>query len=168
MIHYAKYIELHELLDTFLPGLQFVEQSEAHHPEGNVLNHTLQVVWHAFRESDDYDLILAALLHDIGKAKNKLLHHEIGADWLCGLCSEKTIWLINNHMRIHKYLNGETRKLGKCNKLVEHMWFKDLVMLSRWDAMGRDPSRKMWYNPDQICQKLVKLTLKESGNIYDI
>ena len=162
MTSLTKYIELHQIVDVFLPRLQFVEQSEKHHPEGNVLNHTLQVVRHAFRESQSFELILAALFHDIGKVKDKLLHHEIGADWLCGLCSDKTIWLVRNHMRIHKYLNGETKKLSKCSKLVNHPWFKDLVMLSRWDAMGRDVGKRVVYDSDQICQRLVSLTLKES------
>jgi hypothetical protein len=149
-----------EILETFVSRLEFVEQSEKHQPEGNVLNHSLQVLNYAFRESEDFDLVLAALLHDIGKYEDKLKHHEIGARWLCGLCSRKTIWLVHNHMRIHKYLNGETKKLSKCKKLTENVWFGDLIQLARWDHMGRNPNKKMIYDPDKICLRFEKLKEK--------
>ena len=52
-----------EVLLDMLEKCESVEQNLNHHPEGNVLNHSLQVFKHAIRESNDFELILAALLH---------------------------------------------------------------------------------------------------------
>ena len=51
-----------------------IEQNNKYHPEKDVFNHSLQVLRLAFRETIDTDLILAAMLHDVGKADNKLGH----------------------------------------------------------------------------------------------
>ena len=48
-----------------------IEQHPVWHPEGDVFNHSLQTVKCAFRESDDIDLIVAAMLHDVGKQISK-------------------------------------------------------------------------------------------------
>jgi predicted HD phosphohydrolase len=42
-------------------------QREEYHPEGDVMQHSLQVVEYAFRETHDHEMVLAALMHDIGK-----------------------------------------------------------------------------------------------------
>lgn len=65
-----------------ISGLQYVPQNPKYHPEGNVWNHTMQVMDFAMRQdfteyigvipdeqiiSEKIDLFYAALLHDIGK-----------------------------------------------------------------------------------------------------
>lgn len=56
-----------DLYFSYLERCKDVKQMEKHHPEGDVLNHSLQCLCWAFKESYDIDLILAAMLHDIGK-----------------------------------------------------------------------------------------------------
>ena len=48
-----------------LSGLEEIQQGKSHHPEGNVLQHTLETF--KYRKTNDLILSLSLLLHDIGK-----------------------------------------------------------------------------------------------------
>lgn len=133
-----------------------VKQLEAHHPEGCVLTHSLQCATIAFRETIDTDLILAALLHDIGKIENSLGHEELAIKWLEPYCSIKTLWLIEHHMRIWYYIRGEMYKLSKCKELAEHPFLSELIQLARFDKFGRNPNKIVLYNKSDIIDRLNK------------
>lgn len=140
----------------FLERCRGVEQLEEHHPEGDVFNHSLQVLWWAFRESNDVDLILAAMLHDVGKYENSLGHEKIAVDWLNEIASGKTLWLIEHHMRIWYLILGEMKKLSKVDYLINHPWLPELIQLARWDKIGRNPNRKIKYDRQKIIDNLNK------------
>jgi len=129
-------------------------QDPIHHPEGSVLNHSLQVLSHARRESDDPDLWMAALLHDVGKPERSHGHENIGAEMIKGLVSDKVVWLVKNHMRYWRLVIGEMRRPGKVRNLIENPWFPDLALLGRWDKMGRDPNRKLIFDRDKLILSL--------------
>jgi len=131
-----------------------IEQHPIYHPEGDVFVHSLQAVYIAFRETYDTDLILAALLHDVGKAANKLRHDKIAIDLLGCHCSPKTLWLIENHMRVWYLLLGEMRKLSKVKELIEHPWLPELIHLARIDKMARNPNKVVQYNQTDIIDRL--------------
>lgn len=134
-----------------------VQQSEVHHPEGNVFIHSIQVLNMAIKESDDLDLIIAAMLHDIGKQINSLGHEDWSVKLVKGFISEKTEWLILNHMRIWYFILGDMKKLKKVKELYQNKWFNDLILLARWDKMGRNPNKKIKYDRAKIIEKLIKL-----------
>ena len=140
-----------------LENCRGVEQMEKHHPEGDVFVHSLQCYWWACRETNDPDLILAALLHDVGKAVDGLEHVKKGLDLLDDLVSAKTLWLVKHHMRIWAYIKGEMRKLSKCKYLAEHPWLPELVQLARWDKLARDPKKEVKYNRGEIVERLNKI-----------
>lgn len=125
-----------------------------HHPEGDVFTHSLQVLRWAFRETTDTDLILAAMLHDAGKALNGKGHDKIGADLLKPLVSAKTHWLIGQHMRVWYLLLGEMRKLSKVRELAGHPWLPELLLLARWDKLGRNPAATVKYDRQIILDRL--------------
>jgi hypothetical protein len=139
---------------AYLERCRGVEQMEIHHPEGNVLNHSLQCFHWAIRESTDIDLVLAALLHDIGKIKNSKGHEKIAVNWLMGVCSIKTLWLIEHHMRIWNLLLGQMRRKKKVAELVGHCWLPELISLARWDKMARNPNKEIKYNKENILIQL--------------
>jgi len=147
-----------QMLFWFLERCQGVKQSPDYHPEGDVFNHSIQVGSMAFKETNDIDLIISSYLHDVGKIILSQKHSKIGCILLTPYVSVKTIFLIENHMRIWSYINGEMKKQSKCQSLVGHPWLSELIQLARWDKMGRNPNRKIIYNRDRIIDGLNKCT----------
>lgn len=141
---------------AYLERCKGVEQMEKYHPEGDVFNHSLQCFYWALRESTDIDLVLAAMLHDIGKIQNSRGHENIAVIWLQGICSVKTLWIIKQHMRIWYLLEGEMRRQGKVKELINHCWLPELIMLARWDKLGRNPHRIIKYDKDNLIDRLNK------------
>ena len=131
-----------------------VEQMDVHHPEGDVFAHSLQVLRCAFRESNDTDLILAAMLHDVGKAEESKGHEKLAVEWLRGHVSVKTLWLIEHHMRIWYLILGEMKRRKKVRDLIEHPWLPELILLARWDKMGRSPGAQVGYDRAEIVDRL--------------
>lgn len=147
-----------------LENCKGVNQREDHHPEVDLFSHSVQVLNLALKDSDDIDLIFAAMLHDIGKQINTLGHDDYSADMCKGYISEKTEWLIRNHIRIIYLFTGEMKKQKKVKNLVYHPWFPDLVMLRRWDTLGRKPNYVIKYDRvetlDRIYKKFNNLDIK--------
>lgn len=147
-------VENTKMLFWFLEKCIGVEQSPTWHPEGDVFTHSLQVGLLALRETTDVDLIWGAFLHDVGKIVLSKEHPRIGCVLLRPYVSIKTLFLIEQHMRIWAYLNGEMKKLSKCKYLVNHPWLSELIQLSRWDRMGRNPNRKVSYDKIKLIERL--------------
>ena len=150
--------EVIDPLFDLLESCKGVTQMEEHHPEGDVFVHSCQVLHWALKESQgDVDLVLAAMLHDIGKKENSLGHDDIGAKMLEGKVSAKTQWLIKNHMRVHFLIKGQTRRLKKVMSIVNHPWLPELVLLARWDKIGRNPNFKLKYDRERFIARLEKV-----------
>jgi predicted HD phosphohydrolase len=141
------------LLDI-LQRCQGVHQEEKYHPEKDVLEHCLQTFNCAYKETDDIDLILAALFHDVGKIVENNGHEDYSVDMLCNYLTPKAIWLIKNHMRIRLYLKGTMKKHSKVKELVEHPWFIELIQLSRFDKMGRNPNKQTKFDRNILIEKI--------------
>src|SRR3954451_23805636 len=82
-----------------LEPLESVKQNPKYHPEGDALYHSLQV-FELAREARPYDeeFLLAALLHDVGKAIDPQDHVNAAVNALRGALTERTAWLIEHHM----------------------------------------------------------------------
>jgi len=143
-------------LFTILEKTRGVEQRADYHPEGDVFNHSLQTMYCAFNETIDTDVILAAMMHDVGKAIEKNGHAQIAYELLQPFLSAKSLWLIKHHMRIRLFLDGHMKKQSKREYLMENAWFTDLILLSRFDLMGRNPNKNMELDRDRITDRLNK------------
>ena len=142
---------------NMLEKFRGVEQHPTWHPEGDVFNHSLQTLRCALRESNDIHLIVAAMLHDVGKQISKLGHEKYSVDLLEDHVSPKTLWLVGNHMRFWNYVMGDMKKLGKVNEMAQHKWFHDLVKVCRWDRMGRQADATPKYDRAWIIERLRKV-----------
>lgn len=135
-------------------GCKGVAQALKWHPEGDVYTHSMQTLHIALRESNDPSLIIAALVHDVGKIKGSFGHEQYSVCMLDELVSDKTLWLVQHHMRIWNLLMGEMRKRNKVQELIQHQWLADLVMLARWDKMARKPNFCPEYDANKLAQLL--------------
>lgn len=119
--------------------LENVKQNPIHHPEGDVLYHSLQV-FELARDERPYDeeFLLAALLHDIGKGIDPADHVGAALSALDGVITERTEYFIANHMNAHLHRAG---KLGHNLKreLESSEDFEDLMLLRQLDDAGRVP-----------------------------
>lgn len=127
------------LYESLLLPLERVQQSLKYHPEGDALYHSLQVYQLALDEMPyDEEFLLAALLHDIGKAIDPADHVAAGLEALDGFITERTAWLIEHHMEgqlaVQKQIGARRRK-----RLSQHPWFEDLLTLAQCDLDGRVP-----------------------------
>jgi len=128
-----------QMYRLLLMPLESVRQSPKHHPEGDVLYHTLQV-FELAREHLPYDeeFLLAALLHDVGKGIDPSDHVVAGLAALDGLITERTHFFIEHHMHAHDYSGGTLgHKLRR--ELQASPDFDELLLLRRLDDEGRVP-----------------------------
>ncbi len=132
-------VDPYPVFRRLLLPLENVSGSPVYHPEGDVLFHSLQVFERA-RDCRPYDeeFLLAALLHDVGKGLDRSNHVAAGLDALDGLLTERTRFLIENHMHAHAYRTGKLP--GRLRRELEASPdFEDLLLLQECDAGGRVP-----------------------------
>ncbi|MFO0956728.1 MAG: HD domain-containing protein [Isosphaeraceae bacterium] len=122
-----------------LQPLEGVKQSPKYHPEGDALYHSLQV-FELAREECGYDeeFLLAALLHDVGKAIDPGDHVSAGLQALEGAIPERTAALIASHMEALAYKDGTLGARAR-RRLEQSEHFDDLILLRELDSRGRIP-----------------------------
>ncbi len=100
-------VDRFQVYEALLLPLENVKQSPKYHPEGDALYHSLQV-FDLARDQLPYDeeFLLAALLHDVGKAIDQTDHVAAGLEALSGFITDRTSWLIVHHMEGHALLDG--------------------------------------------------------------
>lgn len=129
-------MDVFELYRLLLLPLESVKQSPTHHPEGDALFHSLQVFELATRERPwDQEFLIAALMHDAGKAIDRQDHVKAALD---GAISERTAFLIGNHMAAHAYHDGTLGARAR-RRLRESEDLADLLLLQELDRRGRVP-----------------------------
>jgi predicted nucleotidyltransferase len=132
-------MDRYELYRLLLQPLEGVKQNPKYHPEGDALYHSLQVFELACDERGyDEEFLLAALLHDVGKAIDPGDHVVAGLLALEGTITERTENLIALHMDAHAY---RERKIGgrAGERLRSSEDFEDVMLLNELDRRGRVP-----------------------------
>jgi predicted HD phosphohydrolase/predicted nucleotidyltransferase len=126
-----------DLFRMLLEPLERVRQNAEYHPEGDALYHSLQVFELACRQYPwDEEFLLAALLHDVGKAIDPADHVEAGVSALEGAISDRTQFLIEHHMEALAYNSRELGHRARV-RLQESEHFEDLMNLRDLDSAGR-------------------------------
>jgi hypothetical protein len=133
----AEKVDRFQVFQSLLLPLENVKQNLKYHPEGDALYHSLQVFDHA-RDQLPYDeeFLLAALLHDVGKAIDPQNHVAAGLEALDGFLTERTAWLIEHHMLGHEILDSTIGSRAH-RRLKESESYEELVLLARCDRDGR-------------------------------
>jgi len=122
-----------------LVPLADVDQPRHTHPEGDALFHSLQV-FEIVRDQQPWDeeLLLAALLHDVGKGIDPVEYIDSGLAALDGHITERTAWLIDQHSTARKLLDGSIGVRAR-RRLQQHEDYDSLLVLARAERAGRVP-----------------------------
>jgi len=133
----AEQVDRFQVYQSLLLPLENVKQNLKYHPEGDALYHSLQVFDRARDELPyDEEFLLAALLHDVGKAIDPHDHVAAGLEALEGFITERTHWFIEHHMDAHQDLDGTLGARAK-RRLKQSPDYEELLTLARCDRAGR-------------------------------
>ncbi len=94
----------------------------------------------SWREERPYDeeFLLAALLHDVGKAIEPSDHVAAALQALEGSITERTAWLIEHHMEAQALRTGTLGTRAR-SRLQQSEHYDDLMLLCEVDRRGRVP-----------------------------
>ncbi len=124
---------------SLLLPLEKIRDAPEYHPEGDLLYHSLQVFQLAQdRLPYDEEFLLAALLHDVGKAIDPKDHVAAALEALDGYITERTAWLIAHHMDAHQLRAGQLGARSR-RRLEQSEDFDELLLLAECDRNGRVP-----------------------------
>lgn len=135
-----------EVLGEFALPMSFVKERNDYHPEYSLLQHTLTVMDNVagFKYNE---LTLVALFHDLGKIDTYKIYknsygHEITSAWIVGEWYKQISkyadfdivwWLVRNHIRAARVLDGNCKKHAKT--LKNHQNWELLKLFTKCDDM---------------------------------
>jgi len=130
---YALLDRLEEHFTDELPGriLEHLEKLEGSISGYKVsrLEHCLQSATRAHRAGESEELIIAALVHDIGDMIAPFSHSELAAAVLRPFVSEKTYWVIKHHgvFQMYYFAHHSGGDRHARDSYRGHQWFDDAV-----------------------------------------
>lgn len=107
------------------------------------LGHSLQSASRAEDEGADEEMILGALIHDIGDALAPYNHAEVAAALIRPYVRPQVTWIVEQHALFQSYYYahhfGGDRNAR--DRLKDHRWYRDCVdFCERWDQSAFDPA----------------------------
>ena len=109
------------------------------------LEHSLQTATRAFKDNADEEMVVAALLHDIGDELAPLNHSEYAAAVLKPYVSKKTHWIIEKHgeFQMYYYAHHLGADRFKREKYKDHKYYQDTIdFCEKYDQCSFDPDYK--------------------------
>jgi len=121
------------------------------------LEHSLQSATRAYRNNESEEMVVAALLHDIGDELAPLNHSEYAAAILKPYVSEKTHWIIEKHgeFQMFYYAHHLGGDKNKRDKYKNHKYYQATIeFCEKYDQNSFDPNYKSL--PLEFFKPLVK------------
>ncbi len=109
------------------------------------LEHSLQTATRALNDKASDEMVVAALLHDIGDELAPLNHSEYAAAVLKPYVSEKTRWIVEKHgeFQMYYYAHHLGGNRNQREKYKGHKYYQDtLDFCEKWDQKSFDPNFK--------------------------
>ena len=107
------------------------------------LEHSLQSATRALKAGESEEMIVAALLHDIGDELAPMNHSEYAASILKPYVSEKTHWIVEKHgeFQAYYYAHHLGGNRNKRDKYKGHKYFDACVnFCEKYDQCSFDPN----------------------------
>ena len=111
----------------------------------NRLEHSLQTATRALNDKADDEMIVAALLHDIGDELAPNNHAEFAAAILKPYVSEKTAWIVEKHgiFQMYYYAHHLGFNKNERDKYKGHKYYPATAeFCEKWDQISFDPNYK--------------------------
>ena len=108
----------------------------------NRLQHSLQTATRAENAGADIELVVAALVHDLGDDLAPENHSQMAAAIIRPYVREEVTWIIEHHGVFQMYYYGDAASLNKDKRerYRDHKWFDSCERFCRdWDQMAFDP-----------------------------
>ncbi|MBT4519350.1 MAG: HD domain-containing protein [Halieaceae bacterium] len=108
----------------------------------NRYQHSLQSATRAYNDDAGVEMVVAALLHDIGDSVSPYNHGELAAAILKPYVSERIHWIVANHCIFQGYyynhhLGGDRHAR---DRFIDHPWYEDCVYFCHnYDQNAFDP-----------------------------
>ncbi len=145
----ADYALLNRLEDEFvaalperiLAALRELEQSLSGYQISR-LEHSLQSATRAERDGADIEMIVGALIHDLGDDLAPLNHSQLAASIIRPYVRGEVAWVIEHHGVFQMYYYGEAMGVDKSAREIYrgHKWFDSCEKFcERWDQVSFDP-----------------------------
>tara|TARA_B100000513_G_scaffold157136_1_gene75141 strand:+ start:465 stop:1022 length:558 start_codon:yes stop_codon:yes gene_type:complete len=109
------------------------------------LEHSLQSATRAYKNKESEEMVVAALLHDIGDELAPMNHSEYAAAILKPYVSEKTHWIIEKHgeFQMYYYAHHLGGNRNKRDKYKNHKYYQDTInFCEKYDQSSFDPNYK--------------------------
>jgi len=129
------------LADRVLENLKKLDHSLEGYPLSR-LGHSLQAATRAMRDGADEELIVAALIHDIGDELAPYNHAELAAAILRPYVRPEVTWIVAQHGLFQNYyyvhhLGGDRNARERYR---DHPWYEATKnFCARWDQCSFDP-----------------------------
>lgn len=130
-----------KLPDRLLSALLELDDSLDGYPVTR-LGHCLQSATRALRAGESEEVVVAALIHDIGDPLAPYSHSEYAAAVLRPFVSEKTYWVIKHHgiFQMHYYAHHLGGDRDARDRFKDHPWYDDAIRFcERYDENCFDP-----------------------------
>ena len=129
------------LPDRLLAALTGLEGSLAGYQISR-LEHSLQSATRAEADRADIELIVGALIHDLGDDLAPLNHSQLAATIIRPYVRAEVAWIIEHHGVFHMYYYGDAMGVDKNARDIyrDHAWFDSCEQFCRdWDQVAFDP-----------------------------
>ena len=109
------------------------------------LEHSLQSATRAYKNGESEEMVVAALIHDIGDELAPMNHSEYAAAILKPYVTEKTHWIVEKHgiFQLYYYAHHLGYNKDEREKYKGHKYYKDTIdFCENWDQKSFDPNFK--------------------------
>jgi predicted HD phosphohydrolase len=135
-LEYARHLP-----DTILTALKKLDHTLEGYPLSR-LGHSLQAATRAVRAGADDELIVAALIHDIGDELAPYNHTEIAAGIIRPYVRPEVSWIVEQHglFQNYYYVHFRGGNRNARDKFLDHPWYEACKnFCANWDQCSFDP-----------------------------